>query len=385
MQQNRQFLYVVWLLAMLTSCIKPYTPDIRLDDQIKYVVNGQINDSDVIQTINISKTSPIDDPAYIPVEGCSVIVQAETGESFDFFYNGNGDYQGHIPSAYLTPGKAFKLEIITPEGDNITSDFDRMSEGPSLGEVYWEVDTLFGNQIGDQTTGIQFYVDLEAEPQHSRYYRWESVETWEYHADYPLQWYYDGSVHRVEPPDYSRKICWNTQNVPYVFSINTNNLSDNRFLKFPLHFVSSRTSRLAYGYSVNIKQYTLSDEAYRYWEQMRLNNEQDAGLFEKQPVPVRGNLHYSSGDKEVLGFFGVSSMRSKRLFIFDSGGVMLDFSTFCNPSVLERAGFKEIRPYEYPAYLMGDDETYYMVVLNEECVNCLALGGINVKPDFWPR
>ena len=118
---------------------------------------------------------------------------------------------------------------------------------------------------------------------------------------------------------------------------------------------------------------------------MRLNNEQDAGLFEKQPVPVRGNLHYSSGDKEVLGFFGVSSMRSKRLFIFDSGGVTLDFSTSCNPSVLERAGFKEIRPYEYPAYLMGDDETYYMVVLNEECVNCLALGGVNVKPDFWPR
>ncbi|HQO49481.1 MAG TPA: DUF4249 domain-containing protein [Bacteroidales bacterium] len=381
---RNNIIYLFFLLPVLSSCIKPFDPEIRKTDSVKYVVSGQINDGEELQSIEISSTSNLETAGYLPEEGCTVEVVASTGERFAFVPQGNGLYKGRIAQSYFVPGAGFKVEIITAAGDNLVSAYDYYVEGPELGNISWEVDTLVSNGLAGTVAGLRFFTDLEASMAHSRLYRWEVIETWEYHADYPLIWYYDGHVQQVWPPDYSRKVCWKTEQVPYVFTLNTNSLTENRFQHFPLHFVSSRTSRLAYGYSVEIRQHALSEAAFAYWERMRLNNEQNAGLFEQQPVPVRGNLTNVNGSKEVLGFFGVGSMRKQRLFVEDSQGLTLDFSTFCNPNVLLK-GLREIRPYDYPAYLQGDQFGYSLVLLNEECVNCLALGGTNVKPDFWPR
>ena len=384
MQQNKK-LILFWLTALLlVSCIKPFDPDISLSDTDKVVINAQINDIDTVQKIEISLTSAISKPEFKPLSGCSVRVVADDGTSFGFYEATAGDYFGTIDPAYLQPGALLRLEVITPQGERIESAADRMPQGPEISEVYWELTTLEGNRPGNERNGIQFYTDLHAEAWHSRFFRWEIVETWEYHADYPFQWYYDGAVHQVIPADYSRLICWKTAFVPYVYSLNTINLTNNAFERFPLHFVSNLTARLAYGYSVEVRQYALSETSFAYWEQMRLNNEQDAGLFEKQPVPVQGNLRFADNDKEVLGNFSVSAIRRKRLFVDPVPGLELDFSTGCSATVLEK-GFREIRPYEYPVYLLGDDVTYSMVLLSDGCVDCLVHGGINVKPSFWPR
>lgn len=383
MPQNKIIAPFLFLLLTATACIKPYFPDIRTADQSKYVIHGQITDEGGLQHIEISKTASLETATFNPVTGCLVEVVSQKGERFQFFGDDNGKYWGSIPSDLFIEGAAFRLEVTSPEGDVIVSDYDSYLSGPEMGPVRWSIDTLVGKGLFGTTPGLRFFTDLEATQSNSRLFRWEITETWEYHADYPLIWYYDGHVHQVIPPDYSRKVCWKTEQVPYVFTLNTNSLSENRFENFPLHFVSSQTEKLAYGYSVLIKQHALSEAAFNYWERLRLNNEQDAGLFEKQPVPVRGNLTNTTGSTEVLGFFGVGASRSVRINLADAQGLTLSFSTFCNPALLER-GFKEIRPYEYPAYLLGDEISYTMNLLNKECVDCTSRGGTNVKPDFWP-
>jgi hypothetical protein len=149
--------------------------------------------------------------------------------------------------------------------------------------------------------------------------------------------------------------------------------------------VDNHTNRLLYGYSLLINQYALSEAAYSYWDQLRINSSEQGGLYEKQPLSIVGNLHNNTNpEQEVLGFFSASSVKSRRLFIGPVNDLRFDYIEFCSPAPLGRLGFLEIEPDEYPAYLMGDKTGPIPVVLSQYCVDCTTLGGITTKPYFWP-
>ena len=137
--------------------------------------------------------------------------------------------------------------------------------------------------------------------------------------------------------------------------------------------------------SLFINQYALSEAAYSYWDQMRINSSEQGGLYEKQPLSIKGNLHNNTDPhQEVLGFFSASSVKSKRIFVSNVENLAFDYPIFCSPERLGFFGFREIEPDEYPAYLDGNAMGPFNIVLSQYCVDCLTLGGINIKPDFWP-
>jgi hypothetical protein len=232
---------------------------------------------------------------------------------------------------------------------------------------------------------LSFYVDLHAENTESRFFRWEAIETWERHAKYPKEWFYDGDVHHIFPPDYSSTVCWATETVKKIYTISTTNLAQNQYEMLPLNFVSNHSEKLVYGYSLLINQYALSEAAYTYWDQLRMNNEQ-GGLYEKQPFAISGNLHnLTNPDHVVLGFFSASSVKSRRLFISNLPDFSVDYVNGCSVSPLEHGGFLEINPGDYPAFLRGDSTGYRQATLSNECVDCTTYGATNIKPDFWPK
>ena len=108
-----------------------------------------------------------------------------------------------------------------------------------------------------------------------------------------------------------------------------------------------------YGYSLLINQFALSEAAFSYWDQLRINSVNQGGLYEKQPLSIKGNLHNNTNpDQEVLGFFSASSVKSKRIFVKAVKNFEFDFSTYCAPDPLGFVGLKAIEPSEYPAFLM---------------------------------
>lgn len=379
------FLSILISVVFASSCIKPFDPNIRSADVNKYVVSGQVTAGDELQTVNVSRTSSISNPEYFPVTGCLVKILDDEGNEFPATETGNGDYSSRIDPGFLVPGVSFKVEITTPAGDQINSDFDLLTKSPPMDSLYYIRKDIAGNNPGQYTRGIQFYINLNAGETDSRYYRWEELETWEYHADYPLEWYYDGTVHHVSPPDYSRKVCWSTTKVPDIFTLATDNLAENKYSALPLHFVSNRTSRLMYGYSLLIKQFAMSEAAYLYWDKLRINSSQEGGLYTSQPLPISGNMHnLTNPGQDVLGFFGAASVITKRIFINNIPGLPMEFSTFCSLGEPERT-LQVFGPDDYPVFLYGDVGRYTTIHLANECVNCLSLGGTNVKPGFWPN
>jgi hypothetical protein len=336
------------LAILLPSCIKSFEPVIESRDAVKLVVTGQVNKGDRVQHINISNTSALSQPMYkyyLPVTGCIVMIVDNTGDCYAAADLLNGNYEAFIPEEKLAVGASFKVVITTPEGDSIVSDYDQIHECPEVDSVYFVLEQIPSTDpVVPAIRGIRFYFDLDAQNSSTRYFRWEATETWEYKA--------------ILAKQTELKVCWMTGMVKDIFTLSTQNLVENKYKLYPLHFVDNFSSqRLKYGYSLLLRQYALSGDAFVYWDKVRKNNSEQGGLYETQPLQIKGNLHnLSHPEKQVLGFFGASSATSKRIFVSDVKDLPSQYLD-CEPDPRPEA----------------------------QCVDCLSVGGTNIKPAFWPN
>jgi len=332
----------------------------------------------------VSLSSPVGSPEYIPLTGCEVKVRDNKNNEFMLEEYESGKYRVWMEKQYLAAGTSFQVRVITPAGEEVVSGFDTMPRGPALDSVYYAIEDIPTPDPDIYQRIMQFYVDLDAEGDYSRYYKWEVVETWEYEAAYPAEYYYDGTHHQIKPPDYSNYRCYASGLVKQVFTVSTMNLSQNIYPRFPLHSIDGGTSRLSILYSILVRQLALSQSAYNYWEQMRTNSTEQGGLYEKQPVIIKGNLKsLTNPEQSVLGYFHTASVSERRYFYHNVNGIDLNFSNGCIEEALGRGGWREFYPTDYPVYYAFVAGS--LRILSNECIDCRKMGGTTVKPDFWPR
>jgi hypothetical protein len=376
------FLYI-FLLLMVTGCIEPYVPHITGDSGNVYVINGEVTNVSGYQTITISTASSVNNPEYIPMNGCVGAIEDDKGHTFDLEESEPGRYQVWMDQEFLTPWTSYRLRVSLPGGDEIASAYDMMPACPALDTIYYERKEKVTVNTGQVQTGLQFYVDFHGTDADSRFYRWTTDETWEYHSGYPRQYYYDGEFHKIWPPDYTYHVCWITAPVKDIFTLATSNLVSNSYEKMPVQFVANTTNRLYVGYSALITQHAISGPAYTFWEQLRINSEEQGGLYEKQPLSVQGNLHnVTHPGNRVIGFFGASSVAQKRIFVDGIRDMGVTDGYQCDPHRLGNMGWLEFTPEDYPVYY-----TYWGLevrILDHICVDCRDLGGGLTKPEFWP-
>ncbi len=387
MKRNNFFGAIVILMPLFTCCIKTYEPQIKSSDAIKFVVTGQVNRGDEVQHVNVSTTSAVSSPEYFPVNGCTVTILDAKGNSYSTLEKKDGDYEAVIPESELVPGSKFKVDILIPDGTKIVSDFDEINDCPKVDSLYYIADTLPSVNPYLTTKGIQYYVNLDAGNVSSRYFRWEAIETYEFRAVYPIEWIYDGKVHHIVPPDLSRKVCWKTEMVKNVFTLSTKNLAQNKYNMFPLHFVDNVSSpRLVYGTSLLLRQYALSEASFEYWEKVRINSVEQGGLYEKQPLSIKGNLHnVTNPDQQVLGFFGASTVTSKRIFVYNVKNMPLEYDPGCSVEFEKpRLSFVGISQLSFPVYLYATVYGYLIIILEPSCYDCRRDGGDTIKPTYWP-
>ena len=369
-------------ITVLFSCIEEYTPRIEAVESNKYVVSGLLSTEDEYQIISVSLASEINDPKLKPLNDCEVKISDIKGNIFNGYEFESGKYKVRIPEDNLITGVKFKLDIITPAGTNLVSEYEELLECPDIDSVYYLRENKPTNTPDIFIKGIQFYINLDATDFENTYYKFDIEETWEYHSMYPLEWYYDGTVHHIYPPDYSNSVCWKTEKIKDIYILNTTGLQNNKYKEYPLHFVDNTTSRLAYIYSILIKQYAISKEAFSFWDQLRVNNVEQGGLYETQPVMVNGNLSNLTNPKQsVLGYFQVASVKTKRIFITEIQDLELNYDPGCGKFQL-KVGLREFSPQDYPVYLLIDLHNF--AELTPECIFCTLLGGTMTKPDYWP-
>ncbi len=372
------------MALLLAGCVDPYHPDFR-DDQVSLVVEALITDRPGLQVIYLSKSTPLNDTATIPITGALVTVTDDLGGTNEFQEEETGMYTSWISGSDLVGGRSYRLHIVTSDGELYESEPEMFPlPSPPMDSLYWEFETVGTVDPDEPLKGIRFYLDMDGEPDQARNFRWELVETWEYNAANRIQYYYDGTLHDWPDP-FIYYTCWFTGRINQIFTASTRYFERNSITRFPLNYVSENSSRLQTRYSLLALQYSLSDHAIDYWEQIEKQNQEGGGIYETQPGHISGNIYnMNDPDEEVLGFFNLCSVSEKRIFV--DGIRELHFPAM--DCTLDTIMAPELKPVymRTPFYLislspMGVGPPFG--VGYHLCFDCRAGGGTHVKPDFW--
>ena len=388
MPVNKYHIIFLLLLAC-SSCIEPYEPVIE-ESQVVLVINGMITDQPGMHYVEISKSMPYNEPSYQPVGGCVVTVTDENGDMIQFMEESMGKYSADIPGSFLSVGKAYSLQVITPNKREYCSDYDTILACPPIDNIYYEVETRKTPDPDIFIPGIQFYMDMTGTASDSRYFMWQLEETWEYWAALFSQYIWRAREDEViEYRSNELFKCWKTNPIREIFAETTRNLSVNALRRNSLNFVSNETDRLKVTYSLLVKQQSLTRRSYVYWEKMKTQSGETGGLYEIQPSSAIGNIcNTRDPDEVVLGIFYATQQQTKRIMVVNWMGEndLFEFKIPYLTCEWEHADGEFQIGTDFPYYLKSDWWTGYgppYVTAEQICFDCRIRGGINVKPDYW--
>jgi len=381
--QLSKWTIVILFLVLCDGCIEPFEPEIEEENEV-LVIDGKITDSEGIQTIIVSRSSPYNSPRFQPVSGCVVRVEDDSGDGITFPENEDGVYQTYLEPGFMTVGKAYKLLIFTPDEHSYESDYDSLLSCAPINSLNYKVEVQGTSNPQVNYYGIRFYADTKGSPEDSRNYMWTFEETWEYIAYHPIQYIWDGRVlHDYTPFLHGFKICYLTSRLENFQVGSSNLMGTNEIRQQPLHFVSNQTPRLQDKYSLLVNQHSLSHEAFQYWEKISAQSGDTGGLFETQPSSSRGNIYnVNDPDERVLGYFFASQVQEKRISVSED----FEFPIALFDCPLDTASSPEDFAFDYPYFMyslspMGRGSPYGFS--NQECHDCTYRGGVTTKPEYW--
>jgi hypothetical protein len=384
----RTIKHYIWILLagmLVSSCIERYYPDSELNFRPKLVIDGLLATDDGPQEIIISQSSPSEDPKLIPVSKCTVFVEDDKGNRFTFSESANkGHYFGKLEGNPIVIGGRYRLHVKTTDGKEYASNFEELMPCPDVDAVYYELETRQTTDRDITEKGLQFFIDFKGNENYGRYFRWQLTQTYEYHSTWPLDRWLDwDGYHDLPRTDYSNFVCYKTDKLKDIFVLSTAGFSQNTYSHYKLHFVKDQTQELQHKYSLLVRQYSLTESAYNYWENLRKNNQENVNLFGRQPANVKGNIRNVSDSTDVaLGYFGISAIRSKRIIVNPIDGLSFNDVYRCRALVIDGP----IPPDDRPVYFADDEDGFgvkYTGRAGPECIFCTMLGGTTDKPDYW--
>lgn len=384
-------LAVLGCLAWLTACTDPYLPEAITSPPSFLVVDGFLNARGVT-TIRLSRTYAIGAATAPPAETrATAYLEEEAGPRHQLREAPAGTYTSG-PLA-LNPAKRYRLHLTTLAGQEYASDFVPAKITPPIDEVRWRADN----------TGLGIYVRAHDDANATRYYRWETDETWEINPVYrPSVEYVNKAIRDIVVP--YPTVCWGNGRSTAVQIDKTTALSQDVVSNYRVRLLPPTSERLNSRYSILVQQHALTKEEYGYWELLRKNTESIGTLFDPQPVQLTGNVHNLSKAADVaLGFVGAHSLTEKRVFVrrdeLPRAWAVTTGYEDCLPA--DSVFLFKPPPPPYPpiavtlaasfsggAFLPINPILDGVSVIgysakSRECIDC-RLRGSAVKPSFWP-
>ena len=371
--------YAGYLLIMsfIICCRKPYEPSVIKANNKFLVFDGIINTgTNAATTIILSRTRSLYDSAqFDPELSVKATIETERGPVYPLQEQGKGVYVS--PNLTLSAAQKYRISIRTADGNQYVSEYVPVKQTPSIDSISWVQDT----------EGARIFVSTHDPENKSRYYRWEYLETWEYHSfiDSYLG-FKNGQVYFLDSSEL-RGRCWSNAASTEILLGSSIKLSEDIITNAPITSVARNDEKMIQKYSILIKQYALTQEAFEHWQILEKNKKQRGTLFEGQPAQLTTNIQCVTNPTEpVIGFVSASSVKEMRLFIRNSEvapwgrgptGVACDV-LLINPA---DAAIHLADPNNAPGYFVTGGG---LAIAKRRCVDCTLNGdGVPVRPSFW--
>jgi hypothetical protein len=366
---------------LLWDCKKTFTPQLKQSDLNVLVVEGYIDGADTVffKLSRSRKIYPGDSATSKNELNAHVTVEDDHNNSYPLIESGNGSYKS---SGILNLNSAFqyRLHIITSDGKEYASDFVPYKICPPIDSVSWEL----------KDGGVQIYANAHDGNNNTRYYRWNYIETWQFHAWYYSILKYDMPTNTVVNRTELVYTCWRSNNSSSILIGSSARLANDVISKAPLVYVTNHDPKMDILYSILVKQLPLDLKGYNYLSAMKNNTESTGSISDAQPSQVSGNIHnVNDASEQVIGYVGAGNHLEKRIFI-DYSSLPAGWVVFnpCSPTETITFGHeidfykKNLEAVDYAYDASGNNIIGYSAS-TKSCVDC-TLFGTNVKPTFWP-
>jgi Domain of unknown function (DUF4249) len=370
----------VLMLFVLGSCTDKYVANIKGQATGFLVVEGFINITGTTN-IQLSRSTGLDSPVFIPETGAQVEIQSTNGLSVPLSEIISGNYSDS--GLNLDPTQQYRLHIKTSNGKDYLSDLSSVNISPPIDSLNWTA----------ASDGVSIYVTTHNPSVQPGYYQWSYDETWEYTSKYQSVLAYDGSGLVLRTDSQSIWTCWQSDASTTINIASTEKLSSNVIYEYPVTLIPyDNTNKLIQEYSILVKQTVLSEDWYEWIQKVQRNTEQLGSIFDALPSETGGNIHNTTDPMEtVIGFVGTSTETEKRLFInrtqipptvvYTGYEDCTQSTTGLDAASLNAQFGKGIYIPTYYNYYMG-----FPVSVNSSvpiCVDCRLKGGTLIKPAFW--
>ncbi|HWK03851.1 MAG TPA: DUF4249 domain-containing protein [Puia sp.] len=377
---SKKYWLVLLAIGYLSDCRKPYNPPVITTPNNYLVVDGVINTgTETITSINVNRTRNLGDTVIggIPELNAQVAIVTGNGATYPLTDTAGKGIYTSIPLT-LDINQQYGITIKTSDGRKYASDLVTPKQTPPIDSLYIQ-----------QPYDLTFYVNTHDPAGNTRYYRWDYIETWEHDAQLQTGWTVVN--HLIVPMDSTTQTfqCWSTVNSSTILLANTAILAQDIVNAFPIETIPNGDDRVNNKYSLLVREYALTADAYNYWLLIQKTSQKLGTLFDLQPSQLVGNIHPLSNPNEpVIGFMSASSIRQKRIFLYQTNLTNWQHNT--NVYQCDTLGIPvdrtDYRIYTYPDTLFAP---YYfisggpLILATRRCVDCLLFGGTNIKPSYW--
>lgn len=395
-----KILYTLFFSILLCqwSCTEPYEIE-TVDYESVLVVESTITDEMKRQVVKLSRTSKLENSEILLESNATVFVSNNDGQDHYFNWDGELGYYVSDESFSAQPNTSYTLKINTSDGKSYTSSAVVLPPTVDMDEIYAER-ISDANQTKD---GVQVLVNTTDPTGNSKYFRYEYEETYKIVAPNPTQYYTEianynpntGSYEIILTPRVPEEICYTTETSTGIIQASTTEFNENRVFRFPVRYLSKNDPKIRTRYSLLVKQYVQSVEAFTFYKIVKDLGSIQSLLSQGQPGYVAGNIVSETDQEEkILGFFEASSMTSKRIYFnyedlglakppyfVDCEILQLDYYKNSPLNYDERAALHTFITYYDYQVLSANTRLVYRIV-KPECSVCTYFSS-NVRPDFW--
>lgn len=293
-----------------------------------------------------------------PVSGASVVLIDEFDRGVDVPMVRPGIYELDLSTGTsgveVRPGRAYRLSVSTAAGENFVSDFETLYPAPEPAELRYistrrDVLNEVNNIVNREFVRFLLTTPVVAAGSNDRsYLKWEFTGTYKFP---------ESVVASPFPP--GARTCYITERLQLedvvTFDgsrIDGNVLRDFFILEEPFDY------RFSNGFYLTVRQQSLSERAFRYWQEVGKVVDLSGNFFETPPGKVKGNFqNVDEPEKEVFGFFYAYSETIVRLYVDPGNEPPMPFCPLTTASISS---------------------------VDTTCLNCLLRSGSTlIRPAFW--
>jgi len=374
---KRYCLWLVWLLSctfLINACVEPFSPPEVNSDEGYLVIDGFLNVGSDTTKIELSRTQNAN--AVTPVlkeSGASVQVEQENGGTYVFSEIGNGSYI--LPPQQYNRTAKYRLRVKTFRGSEYLSDYVEVKSTPPIDGIEGKIDS--------RQDAMVMQVNTHDASNQTRFYRWKFEETWEYRAAFysglEIVKNASGNGYEIIARKQDVNLCWRSLKSANILLGSTIKLSQDIIKDLPLTTVPIASNKLYIKYSILVKQYGLTQDAFEYWTSLAKTTEGTGSLFDPLPSQITGNIKSTTRPQElVFGYFSASIEQKKRVFLTPNLGSYPRCNAPDTLSIPEALGM----PGSILTNYVGP-RSEAVLTTSSYCADCRAQGGTIIKPSFW--